>query len=213
MESNYSVLDLKWKNKKDFLEIMSSAFKHDPVFHYFFNESAKTDKQREKWMNLFFTFMWYRSLLGTDYLLGLFIESRLCACAIIETNSIFIKKIQNGLAILLSLPVLYCIPMNVVKRMNTYMLKSRENFSQPYSQYLAMIGVSPNHQGKGIGKSILKHIIDSNKNNPGAIGIALDTENSLNITIYNKLGFKLLDEIEVDHLKIYRMYYSYEQCK
>lgn len=160
METNYQINYLKWKNKKDFLEIMSSAFKHDPVFQYFF-EKAKTDNKREKWMKLFFTFMWYKSLLGTDSILGLFIDSKLCACTIVETTSGLIKKLQNGFALLLLLPLLFCIPMNVAKRMNTYMVKSRQNLSIPFSEYLVMIGVSPNHQGKGIGKSIINYIIDS----------------------------------------------------
>lgn len=210
MENNYSVFNLKWRDKNDFIEVMCSAFKQDPIFHYFFY-CAQTDKQKEKWMRIFFSFMWLKSKLSADSLFGLFIDSNLYACAILETPSDGMKKFQNGLATLLSLPILLYLPLQVIKRINTYMLKSRENISMPFSEYLVMIGVRPCQQGRGIGKTLIKYIIDSNKNKLHAIGIGLDTENNLNIPIYNKLGFRVHDEIEIGQLRIYRMHYPYKQ--
>ncbi len=61
--------------------------------------------------------------------------------------------------------------------------------------YLAMIGVDPGHQNKGMGASLMKHataMLDEN----GWLGY-LESSNPLNISLYQRHGFEIMDEFHV----------------
>ncbi|XOV88796.1 MAG: GNAT family N-acetyltransferase [Pseudomonadota bacterium] len=61
--------------------------------------------------------------------------------------------------------------------------------------YLAMIGVDPGHQKKGMGAALMKHataMLDEN----GWLGY-LESSNPMNISLYQRHGFEIMDEIQV----------------
>ena len=65
--------------------------------------------------------------------------------------------------------------------------------------YLYVIGVGPDHQGKGIGS----HLINSMLSNiPPEIPIYLETETERNVRLYERLGFKILKKIMVPSLQL-----------
>lgn len=74
--------------------------------------------------------------------------------------------------------------------------------------YIDALGVSPNHQGKGIGSKILqfliKEYVDTNKE---ILGLLVDEDNPQAKSLYLKLGFKVVGQKtlvgkKLEHLQI-----------
>jgi len=61
------------------------------------------------------------------------------------------------------------------------------------STYLQIIGVAPEHQGKGLGGRILRAIIDECEKN--GHHLFLETETEENVALYERFGFKVLKKI------------------
>lgn len=70
---------------------------------------------------------------------------------------------------------------------------SPENETQSGEFYIDSLGVSPNHQGKGIGSKMLQFLIDEyvTKNNL-TLGLLVEEENPNAKKLYLKLGFKVV---------------------
>jgi len=65
--------------------------------------------------------------------------------------------------------------------------------------YLYVIGVAPEHQGKGIGTNLIKNMLSQI---PPEIPIYLETETERNVSLYKRLGFKVLKKIIVPSLQL-----------
>jgi ribosomal protein S18 acetylase RimI-like enzyme len=66
--------------------------------------------------------------------------------------------------------------------------------SQPH-WYLPVIGVDPFQQGKGFGSALMQHaLLQCDRDHAPAY---LESTNSANIPLYERLGFKVLDTIQV----------------
>ena len=65
--------------------------------------------------------------------------------------------------------------------------------------YLYVIGVAPEHQGKGIGTHLINNMLS---HLPPDIPIYLETETERNVKLYEKLGFKILKQIMVPSLQL-----------
>ncbi|MCL2413433.1 MAG: GNAT family N-acetyltransferase [Bacteroidales bacterium] len=73
--------------------------------------------------------------------------------------------------------------------------------------YIDCVGVSPNHQGKGIGSKIFQFLIDEYVHNrKGILGLLVDKDNPNAKKLYLKLGFEIVGEKtltgkEMEHLQ------------
>jgi ribosomal protein S18 acetylase RimI-like enzyme len=65
--------------------------------------------------------------------------------------------------------------------------------------YLYVIGVAPEHQGKGIGSRLINSMLT---HLPPKVPIYLETETERNVKLYEKLGFKVLKKIMVPSLQL-----------
>ena len=77
----------------------------------------------------------------------------------------------------------------ILEEMETYHPKDNDCW------YLAIIGVDPGFQGKGIGASLMKHatsILDGQSR----LGY-LESSNPKNISLYERHGFEIMDQIQV----------------
>lgn len=72
------------------------------------------------------------------------------------------------------------------------------NMKVPYI-YLYVIGVLPEHQGKGVGSSLINAMLNTL---PPEIPLYLETETEQNIKFYEKLGFKIMKEIRIPSVNL-----------
>ncbi|SHN27350.1 GNAT family N-acetyltransferase [Gracilibacillus kekensis] len=101
--------------------------------------------------------------------------------------------------------LLFRLPFHVLRFLTNY---QKTTFSiapnQPH-YYITMIGVDPSHQGKGIGKKVLREIHEIAESSQPAYPVALDTENQQNVAFYERVGYELMDTKIIDGLEIYCM--------
>lgn len=72
--------------------------------------------------------------------------------------------------------------------------------------HLVYLGVLPDYQGKGIGSSLLNPVLQDAKNE--GLPVLLETSKQVNVSIYEKKGFKLFHKYKVpdsEDLQIYFM--------
>ena len=72
--------------------------------------------------------------------------------------------------------------------------------------YLVFIGIAPEVQGRGLGRTILEEIHARVDADETSAGIGLDTENEANVTYYEKFGYKLIDQRAIDGVTVYAMF-------
>ncbi len=72
--------------------------------------------------------------------------------------------------------------------------------------YIAMLGVRNAYQGKGIGKKIISEAMQIATDLPNCTGLGLDTQNTVNIAIYQSCGFSLAGQANVDDLPVSVMF-------
>ena len=66
--------------------------------------------------------------------------------------------------------------------------------SEPH-YYLEYLGVEPEQQGKGLGSTILQHLI--HKADEECVGCYLENANPRNISFYQRFGFQVISEKEI----------------
>jgi len=79
------------------------------------------------------------------------------------------------------------------------LLRTFERMGQSHPQepfwYLALIGVDPNAQGRGIGGALMRHAV-ARCDEEGAIAY-LESSNPRNVSLYERHGFEKLGEIQI----------------
>lgn len=84
-----------------------------------------------------------------------------------------------------------------------------ENETEAGELYLDTLAVAPTAQGKGIGSSLLKHIIEYGKNNSfERIGLLVDFENPNAQKLYERVGFKAKETLTFVGGEYYHMVYD-----
>ena len=76
----------------------------------------------------------------------------------------------------------------ILEKMDAYHIK------EPH-WYLAILGVEPSQQGRGIGSSLLRHTLDSVDEQK--LPAYLESSNPANVPLYQRHGFEVLDEVQI----------------
>lgn len=99
---------------------------------------------------------------------------------------------------------------HILQRFNSNLQVEDETQAGEY--YIDSLGVSPDHQGKGIGSRLLQFVIKEMENaGGGTIGLLVDKANPEAKKLYLKLGFKPVGEktllgISLEHLQLKMAY-------
>jgi ribosomal protein S18 acetylase RimI-like enzyme len=74
--------------------------------------------------------------------------------------------------------------------------------------YVVSIGVDPACQGHGHGGVLLRAIHERSDADPASAGVALDTQNSRNVTLYERFGYRVTREEDIGPLHSWCMFRS-----
>jgi ribosomal protein S18 acetylase RimI-like enzyme len=87
-----------------------------------------------------------------------------------------------------------------------------EDETQAGEFYIDCVGVSPNHQGKGIGSKIFQFLIDEYVHNrKETLGLLVDKDNPGAKKLYLKLGFEVVGEQMLAGKELERMQFKYKK--
>ncbi len=172
--------------------LLVDAFQDDPMFVRLF-----IGPHRQRQMRVFIRFLIKRNQLlkGTIYT----DEKTYVALLDVQAPVPFINRLLLGLHML---SLVGYIPLKSLRLLNRYQAVAYGAISHPKHYYLTLLGVCPKHQGKGIGKSTLRHI---HKDIPKGTVLYLDTENQKNVAYYESFGYRLIKASAVESMTIYSM--------
>lgn len=191
------------------INLLINAFQNDPMFIKLFKG---THKHRQ--MNAFFEFIFIRNqLMNGIYLTDSSEKPNYVAFIEIPKNKqnySFIRKVRLFLEML---RLGFYIPLQSLNYLSRYDSITAKQRPSEEHYYLTMIGVSSEKQGQGFGKQVIDQIHQIANDHLDVPIICLDTENVKNVSYYERIGYKLTNQVEVSKLTIYFMQWQNDKRK
>lgn len=209
MNAPLRIAKLSRADKAPFVALMSQAFSQDPLFLHLFGDPGHNPKA-SRGMSGFISFLFDKSRLLHEEIWGIAENGTLLGAYIVEKPHAGKLRTLGGGLLLLGrlLPLLSVMSGKTLSHLNDYMRVTR-SASPPWKHhYLIMIGVNPEYQGRGIGKALLNHVLHEANRDRSSQGVALDTENPENVSLYRKFGFTLGNTTEINQLPVYCMFWQ-----
>jgi len=95
---------------------------------------------------------------------------------------------------------------DAVSRLETYsQIADTNRPAEPHYQ-LGMIGVDPEHQGRGCGGQLLHSVNEMSESHPKSTGVWLDTENPRNVPYYQRFGYEVKAHSMLDKIDVWGMF-------
>lgn len=197
-----TVRPLRTADRGAFIEVMAAAFRWDPLI-------VAAIGDRPEALRAFLSFMFDMTKLVGGRRLGVFEGEQLAGCLLIEApdgHGIGDRLRMLGAGIRF-LPVALQLPRGSTGLFNRYLTATRAAAPGKPHAYLTMVGVDPRYQGQGLGRLLIDVATDAAAE-MGAHGVALDTENPVNVPLYAKLGFIQTARLELGPFTSFCMYRS-----
>ncbi|MGF7032276.1 ribosomal protein S18 acetylase RimI-like enzyme [Paenibacillus mucilaginosus] len=208
MKPGGRIAPLTSADQESFAAVMGRAFADDPLFLHLFGPS-KSDRFAAKRVRLFLTLVFKKALLQGEDMRGYFENCRLAGAYLAEPPRTSRSGMRQNVKLAgLLLPLLFRLPLRSLGQLNAYMRVTRNAAPVTAHHYLAMLGVDPSAQGKGIGRALLLDLFGRVHAHAGSQGAALDTENRRNVDWYVSLGFVLSAEASLGGLTLYCMHWA-----
>lgn len=209
MSAPYRISKLTKWDKPLFVSLMSMAFARDPLFLHLFDDSELDRKARNR-VTAFVSFMFDKSFMLNEEVWGLYENENLLGVYIVgKQQPSKLQNMKGGILLIGRLiPLFFQLPRKTLGLLNSYMRVTRSSAPPIAHHYLIMIGVKPKNQGKGIGKALLQHLLHTVHMDNKSQGVALDTENAENVSLYQRFGFALSGEKQIDKVPVYCMFYQ-----
>lgn len=195
-----SIVPLGQANRAAFVTVMAAAFRDDPLIR-------ATIGQRPAALAAFLSFMFDMTGLMRGQRLGLYQDNQLAGCLLIEppATSGLGTALRMSLAALRFLPVALRLPAESTRLFNRYVAETRAAAPAEPHAYLTMVGVAPEGQGRGHGRRLVETAVAAARG-MDAHGVALDTENAANVTLYERLGFTSTAQLQLGPVTSFCMY-------
>lgn len=189
------------QNKETIVKICSQAFFQDPLVTYFFQDENRRAHQLQK----FFSFL-YKWVMKEGEIYAYPENNPAGVCLLLPSSKYhpsFFQSVVNG-----AFGLVFSMKREELKRsdkVNKQMIKLHNKICPEVHQYLQVLAVSPESQGKGIGKALLTFITEQADKNQ--LPVYLETLVESNARIYEKHGFRVeeISSIPDTNLNIYSM--------
>jgi len=97
---------------------------------------------------------------------------------------------------------------DVLERMERYDASGGHELPVQPFHYLGMVGVPPEHQGKGYGGALVEAVKDLARDHENSSGVCLHTEMQENVPLYEHLGFETVFEADIEGIHTHRMFWK-----
>ncbi|MDG5816314.1 GNAT family N-acetyltransferase [Chitinispirillales bacterium ANBcel5] len=198
------IRDCDSENVEKCAEVVAESFKNEVMTEYLFDFSKDS------------TYQAYRRNIANEArgvaesgcrVLAALRDGEVSGVALIKSN----RKLPLGKRITLLMKRLRCIAPMVLKIRIGRALSVRNTIPAPKSlkgNYIILLAlaVHPKYQNQGIGKKLLSQIHSISENDPDSSGVYLFTADKKNQILYEKVGYKTIDERHAGDLTVYHMF-------
>jgi len=164
--------------------VCAHAFYNDPLDKYFFPDEANRISKQQQLYRFFLRINAYNTIRVSS--------PKLESLLVVEQP--FQHRMEMSISTSISGLSLIRVGVASLSKMIHYQLRTkalRNTLVQDPYWYLALIATSPEHQGKGFARALLLPLLlEAEKNRESFF---LETNNSRNLSFYEKLGFRIID--------------------
>lgn len=183
------------------VDVLCHAFADDPLMRYLFAVSTSSYQQSAQEMFRFSCEV--RLLLGWSLFGCLDANGRLVGVA-----GVTLPEETPWPA---SLTAVYdelkaCIGPRTTERIERYAEQAEGRRPAEPHYMLGVLGVHPDAQGAGYGRALVNAVQELSEAHPTSTGVWLDTENPRNVSIYERLGYHVLNQVQLDEVTIWLMF-------
>jgi ribosomal protein S18 acetylase RimI-like enzyme len=171
------------------VETLTAAFHDDPMTEFLFPEQESRTIVLSTAMEFLWGLSFEKSQISTD-------EDE-CAGAIGTLPPgqypVPFLKLLSLISKFVSKSVLSGLPIRVIYEcLRIFSQLDKAHLLEPH-WYVQVLGVRPNHQGKGLGGKLLRPVLE--KADQAGVVVYLETSNPKNLDFYRKHGFEVMEEI------------------
>lgn len=194
------IISLPHSSIENAVEVLSVAMENDPLMRYIFRSQGETYRQNLRDLFRFscevrFELEW--SVLGVRLGSKLVGVANLTEPGEAEWPKSLSKKYES---------LKSAIGLDAIQRLERYS-EITDGYRPPRPHFhVGVVGFIPEAQGKGFGRKLFLHIHTLSNRHSNSIGVALDTENSRNVPIYQHLGYKTTANTYIDDMQVWCMF-------
>jgi ribosomal protein S18 acetylase RimI-like enzyme len=182
------------------IDVLAAAFRDYPVMRFVLSDAAAAYDQRLRELIGFYC---DKRLIHDWPVLGIRQGQGLVAAALVTapgevTESPEVRRKHILLA--------RAIGRDAYERMARYERESSDGEPKDPHYFLGMLGVAPGHQGNAYGRLLLEHIQTMSEADPISTGVSLSTENPPNVAYYERVGYHVIGEADVDDIHTWCMF-------
>ena len=187
MSADFEVVTLSAAQVDDAIAATSRAFWPDPLFGFFTRSSLKEHKNMPVYVRAII-----RDALQHGHVDAVINNGRIAATASWLPPGTAPRSHRRELLITARVLPVLLRGRNRLTAINMLQTMSKKHPTEPH-WYLALIGVDPTFQGKGIGNVLLRKRLDDCDSS--GLPVYLETQKPENVPYYQRFGFVIRDTI------------------
>ncbi len=202
---NTSIINADETLKEEVTKIVTASFLSEGITSFIFNLNKHNAIETLYRFNLLKIKEFYKkgylifAALTDQHVVGVVVIKRGGGITFLDKLKIYFPDILT-----LIVPMISILNLKRVIRISKF-IKAPSAIQKPYYT-LEAIGVSPEHQGQGIGTMLLNKVNEVVENNSKITGIYLFTGDKKNQILYEKFGYETLEEFQAEGITIYHMF-------
>jgi GNAT superfamily N-acetyltransferase len=193
------MIRLTRENKPEVVELLTLAFYDYPVMRYVLSsKGAEYDTQVRDLIGFFCEARFAKE----GYVIGIRQDDSLIAAGLIDDTE---QKRWHDME-LQQKNLRAAIGAEAYSRLEAYETVSSQAEPQAPHYFVGMLGVHPDHQGKGYSRQILEATREMSVRDRRSTGICLSTEDRKNVEFYEHFGYRIIAEMKIDKLRSWCMF-------
>ena len=188
-----NMIRLTRENKLEAVDALTAAFYDYPVMRYVLSTNGtEYDTQVRALVGFFCEARFAKE----GHVIGIRDENSLIAVGLVDEA---VQKLWSEREAE-QLRLKEAIGENAYSRLELYETLSSRGEPQAPHYFVGMLGVRPEHQGKGYARQILNTVKEMSIQDHQSTGVCLSTEQPDNVSFYEHFGYRVIAEIKIDEL-------------
>jgi GNAT superfamily N-acetyltransferase len=197
---NIELVDITAARIEETVEMINAAFRNDPVMCYFVGDDGASDKDL---MKRVVALSVLPRLQAGFPLRAAVVDNEIVGATC--TSPVFAGT-DHSIVSAVTAELRRELPVGVNRRIEAYEAATKKFEVKTPHYYVGVLAVRPDRQGHGLGGRLLREIHEWSRQHPHSEGVALDTENPVNVPMYQHLGYEVTGEEHIDGVDVWVLY-------